>query len=186
MAQENDGSDSKDACPKCGEPLTEVITTKSGKKLRRCSTATWDPEEKKAGGCSYVKWLEDVPEELDEECPKCGEKLVLATTRRGKKLKKCSTNKWDREARKAVGCDYVEWINGTTEELDEDCPDCGEKLILYTTNSGKKMKRCSTAGWDREKRQPTGCRYVYWLRPHEYPGKEDSGGEEHLPPEPEE
>lgn len=55
--------------------------------------------------------------------------------------KKCSTNSWDKQSRKAVGCDYIEWINGTSEPLDEDCPTCGEKLVLYTTAKGKKMKK---------------------------------------------
>jgi ssDNA-binding Zn-finger/Zn-ribbon topoisomerase 1 len=55
-------------------------------------------------------------------------------------MKKCSTNVWNAELKKAEGCDYIEWINGTTEKLDEDCPECGKKLVLYTTASGKKMK----------------------------------------------
>lgn len=100
-------------------------------------------------------------------------------------MKKCSTGGWDSVARKATGCDYVEWINGTTEPLDEDCPECGEKLVLFTTSAGKKLKKCSTAGWDREAKKATGCTYVYWLKPNEYPEKQDSGGEEFLPPEPE-
>ena len=101
-------------------------------------------------------------------------------------MKKCSTGKWDKETKKVIGCDYVEWINGTTEPLDEDCPQCGNKLVLFTTVAGKKMKKCSTAGWDKVERKPTGCTYVYWLKPNEYEQKSDSGGEELLPPEPQE
>jgi len=81
------------------------------------------------------------------------------------------------ETKKVEGCDYVEWINGTTEALDEKCPKCGEKLVLFTTAAGKKMKKCSTAGWDREKKVATGCTYVQWLKPGE------DTGEEFLPPE---
>ena len=111
---------------------------------------------------------------------------MLQVTRFGKKMMKCSTGGWDKESKKATGCDYVEWINGSTEKLDEDCPDCGEKLVLFTTNAGKKMKKCSTAGWDREKRKATGCPYVYWLKPNEYPSSSNEpNGEEFLPPEPE-
>ena len=174
-----------DTCPKCANPLGEITTTKTGRKLQRCSTGSWDSQERKNVGCDYVKWLEVEPEELDETCPKCGSKLILATTRFGKKMKKCSKGGWDKETKKATGCDYVEWINGTTETLDEECPECGSKLVLYTTNSGKKMKKCSTSGWDRNTRKATGCPYVYWLKPHEYQQKNDSGGEEFLPPEPE-
>ena len=174
-------------CPKCGKPLGEITLTKTGRKLQRCSTGSWDPTTKQNVGCDYVKWLEIEPEELDEACPKCGAKLILATTRFGKKMKKCSTGVWNKDTKKVDGCDYVEWINGTTEKLDEDCPQCGEKLVLFTTAAGKKMKKCSTAGWDKEARKATGCTYVYWLKPHEYgTPKADSGGEEFLPPEPEE
>lgn len=152
-----------DICPKCGSPLSEVTTTPTGRKLQRCSTGVWNPETRKTDGCDYVKWLAVEPEVLDETCPKCGSPLVLNVTRFGKKMKKCSTNVWDAEKKQATGCDYVEWINGSTEQLEEDCPDCGEKLVLFTTNSGKRMKKCSTSGWDKEKRQATGCTYVQWL-----------------------
>lgn len=171
-------------CPKCGSSLADITVTKTGRQLQRCSKGSWDPEERKNVGCDYVKWLEVQPQELDEKCPKCGNKLILAVTRFGKKMKKCSAGSWDKEAKKAIGCDFVEWINGTTEQLDEECPDCGSKLVLFTTANGKKMKKCSTAGWDKTARKATGCPYVYWLKPSEYPQVADSGGEEFLPPEP--
>lgn len=174
----------KDICPKCGSPLAEISTTKTGKKLQRCSTGSWDPDTRSNSGCDYVKWIEVEPQTLDEKCPKCGANLILAVTRFGKKMKKCSKGSWDREARKATGCDYVEWINGTKEPLDEDCPECGQKLILFTTNAGKKMKKCSTSGWDSKTRTATGCTYIQWLKPSDYPQTTDSTGEEFLPPEP--
>lgn len=177
-------STTQEMCPKCGQPLGPVTTTKTGRQLQRCSTGGWDPETKKNTGCDYVKWLEVEPQKLDEKCPKCGSPLVLAMTKFGKKMKKCSTNVWDKETKKATGCDYVEWINGTTEKLDEECPECGSKLVLFTTAAGKKMKKCSTAGWDKNARKATGCTYVYWLKPSEYPVTHESGGEEFLPPEP--
>ncbi len=173
-----------DICPKCASPLGEITTTSTGRKLQRCSRGSWDPEARKNVGCEYVKWLEMDPQELDEKCPKCGQKLVLAFTRFGKKMKKCSTNTWNAETKQAEGCDYVEWLTGTTEELDEECPECGKNLVLFTTARGKKMKKCSTAGWDREKKEATGCPYVYWFKPGEYEALYDSGGEEFLPPEP--
>lgn len=173
-------------CPTCGSPLGEITTTKTGRQLQRCSKGSWDPETRQNVGCDYVKWLEIAPQELDEKCPKCGAKLVLAVTRFGKKMKKCSTGGWDKETKKATGCDYIEWINGTTEPLDEECPVCGEKLVLFTTAAGKKMKKCSTAGWDKAERKATGCTYVYWLKPGEYAQTTDSNGEEFLPPEPKE
>ena len=86
--------------------------------------------------------------------------------------------------KKAEGCDFIEWINGSTEALDEDCPTCGEKLVLYTTSTGKKMKKCSTSGWDSAKRAATGCPYVQWLKSGDYPRSNEPNGEEFLPPEP--
>ena len=99
-------------------------------------------------------------------------------------MKKCSTSSWDKEAKKAIGCSYVEW--GNTEQLDEDCPQCGQKLVLYTTSSGKKMKKCSTSGWDKIAKKATGCPYVYWYTKADYVTLNQKNGEEFLPPEPEE
>jgi len=157
-------TENPEVCPKCGAPLAEISETPTGRKLRRCSQVNWNAETRKVEGCSYVLWMPVEPQTLDEKCPKCGSPLVLQITRFGKKMKKCSAGGWDKEAKKATGCDYVEWINGTTEALKEECPDCGAPLVLYTTAKGKQMKKCSTAGWDKAAKQPTGCTYVDWLK----------------------
>lgn len=166
-------------CPKCGSPLGPITETPTGKRLQRCSAGSWNAETHKTEGCDYVKWLAVEPVTLDEKCPKCGSPLVLQVTRFGKKMKKCSTGGWDKTTKKATGCDYVEWIGGTSEALDEDCPKCGQKLVLYTTSTGKRMKKCSTSGWDKEAKKPTGCDYVQWLND----SPKASNGEEFLPPE---
>lgn len=178
-------SENQEMCPKCGAPLGPVTETQTGKRLQRCTNGSWNKETRQNEGCDYVKWLQVDPQQLDEKCPKCGKPLILQVTRFGKKMKKCSAGGWDKEAKKATGCDYVEWINGSTEPLDKDCPECGKPLVLFTTAAGKKMEKCSTAGWDREARKATGCPYIKWLKADEYPSKYDSGGEEFLPPEPE-
>lgn len=172
---------SDDICPKCGAPLGPETTTATGKKLRHCSKGSWDAATKKNIGCDYVLWMQMEPQTLDEKCPQCGAPLLLAFTRFGKKMKKCSKGGWDNDRKKPTGCTYIEWINGTTEALDEDCPMCGKKLVLYTTQTGKKMKKCSTAGWDKDARKPTGCKFVEWLKADEY----ENTGEENLPKEPE-
>lgn len=171
----------KEKCPKCQADLGEITETASGRKLQRCTKGSWNKETRKNEGCDYVKWIVPEPEKLDEKCPKCGQPLVLQTTRFGKKLKKCSTGGWDREAKKATGCDYVQWLNGTTEKLDEDCPECGQKLVLFTTTKGKQMKKCSTSGWDPKLRKPTGCTYVQWLKAQV--NQKSNYGEEFLPPD---
>jgi len=168
-------------CPKCGAPLAPVTDLPSGKKLQRCTKGSWNPQTRQTEGCDYVKWIEAEPQELDEKCPKCGSPLILMTTRFGKKMKKCSTGGWDREKKVATGCDYVEWLNGTKEELDEECPECGAKLLLVTTANGKRMKKCSTSGWDRATKTATGCTYVEWLnnnRPSHNNGDENFPSEE--------
>lgn len=176
-------SDTPENCPKCGSSLSDIVETPTGRKLRRCSAGSWNAETKRNEGCDYVLWMQAEPQELDEKCPKCGANLVLQITRFGKKMKKCSTGGWDKEAKKATGCDYVEWINGTSEKLDEKCPDCGEALVLYTTANGKRMKKCSTAGWDKAARKATGCAYIQWLKPGEGSSNAGNAGEEFLRPE---
>lgn len=153
----------QELCPICNSPLSEPEQTPTGKTLQRCSTGKWDPEKRQAVGCQYVKWIDTPVEKLEELCPKCGAPLILQTTRRGKKMKKCSTSGWDREQRVATGCEYIEWLGNSTKELDEECPQCGEKLVEVTTSNGKRMKKCSTAGWNAELREATGCTYIEWL-----------------------
>ena len=154
----------EEKCPKCGSPLAPISETPTGRKLQRCSTGSWNKETRQVEGCNYVKWIKAEPKTLDEKCPKCGSPLVLAETQFGKKLKKCSTNVWNPETRSPEGCDYVEWINAEVKELDEICPKCGAKLVLTKTAKGKKMKKCSTGGWDSVNREATGCDYVEWLK----------------------
>ena len=157
-------TNSNDICPYCGEELNPVEKTKSGKKLRRCSAGKWNPQTQQTEGCLFVKWIDDTQKTLDEMCPKCGSPLVLQVTKNKKKLKKCSTSKWDRENMVVTGCDYVKWIDDKEKELDEHCPQCGANLVLKQTNKGIKMKKCSTAGWDSQFRQPTGCTYIEWVK----------------------
>lgn len=158
-----DTEQNNNICPKCGSALAEIETTKSGKQLQRCSTGKWNPETKSVDGCDFVRWITAGPEELKEKCPKCGSPLLLVTTKFGKKLKRCSTNKWDPKTRESTGCDFVEWIKGSTQELDEKCPNCENKLLLYTAASGKQLKKCSTNKWDPEHKVATGCNFVQWL-----------------------
>ena len=51
------------------------------------------------------------------ECPKCGSRLVNASTKDGKKFVKCSTNKWNFAEKKAEGCEYVKWPVMTQADL---------------------------------------------------------------------
>lgn len=107
---------------------------------------------------------------------------MIQTTRFGKKMKKCSAGGWDKDTRTPTGCDYVDWMD-KTEKIDEDCPQCGNKLVMHTTAKGKRLKKCSTAGWDRETKSATGCTYVQWLPAGQDTGGRNvvSNGDEHTP-----
>lgn len=156
-------SDKEEICPQCGAPLAEITTTPSGKQLQRCSKGAWNEAARRVEGCTYVRWFAVPDQSLEEKCPKCGANLVLKTTRFGKKMKKCSTNIWDPATRTPSGCDYIEWINAaTTEALEEKCPKCGENLVMVSTASGKRLKKCSTNKWDRDSRMAVGCDFVEW------------------------
>lgn len=70
---------------------------------------------------------------------------------------------WDPTTHTASGCDYVEWVKATTEQLDEDCPQCGSKLVLVHTATGKTLKKCSTGKWNPRTKTAEGCTYIEWL-----------------------
>lgn len=161
--KEQESIEKVENCPKCGSLLGEIVILQDGRRVQRCSTGRWNEEIKKVEGCPYVRWLSSEPQTLDEACPKCGKSLVLVVTRSGKKVKRCSTNVWDPQTKTSSGCDYVDWIKGTTEELDEACPTCGEKLVLFTTSTGKKLKKCSTNKWDKEQKKAMGCSFAVWM-----------------------
>ena len=68
----------------------------------------YKPQVKKTFGGAEKKPIEYVP---DRKCPKCGSQLVYQTTATGKKMIKCSTNKWNPITKTAEGCDFLEWQN---------------------------------------------------------------------------
>lgn len=55
-------------------------------------------------------------------CPKCGSPLVEQTTKTGKKMTKCSTNRWNAELKQPEGCDYVVWGSPKPQAEEEDYP----------------------------------------------------------------
>ncbi len=66
----------------------------------------WTPLEQNK---SFGKFPPKQIDYAEGACPKCGEKLVNAQTKDGKKFVKCSTNKWDFATKQATGCSYVKW-----------------------------------------------------------------------------
>jgi len=54
------------------------------------------------------------------QCPKCGKKLELKTTKAGKPMIKCTGGGWDVINKKATGCDFVDWMNGENDFSNSD------------------------------------------------------------------
>ena len=74
-----------------------------------------------------------IVEEANVPCPKCGSKVVIKRSKKGKSFFGCE---------KSPECDFVSW----DKPLEENCPECG----AYMTESkykwgGKVQKKCSNA-----------------------------------------
>lgn len=72
----------------------------------------YKPQEKRTFGIKPP--AEIVP---DRKCPLCGNDLVKATTKDGKKFIKCSTNKWDFATKQATGCKFTEWEDKLPDKI---------------------------------------------------------------------
>lgn len=44
------------------------------------------------------------------QCPQCGSKVVKETTKSGKLVEKCETNKYDYLTKQSTGCSYTKWL----------------------------------------------------------------------------
>ncbi len=73
----------------------------------------WTPEAPQV----FSKFPPKVVDYTGEDCPKCGAKLVHASTKDGRKFVKCETNKWDFATKKAIGCEFTRWPEMTQADL---------------------------------------------------------------------
>jgi DNA topoisomerase-1 len=64
-------------------------------------------------------------EEIGIDCPKCGEKLVVRRTKKGRKFYGCS---------KYPECDFVSW----EKPAPKPCPQCGELMIEKNSRNSRK------------------------------------------------
>lgn len=53
-------------------------------------------------------------------CPKCGGRLVVVRTKTGKVLHRCEHGKYDYTTKTQTGCDYMQWQEDESIELDEN------------------------------------------------------------------
>jgi hypothetical protein len=74
-------------------------------------------------GTGFTKQAKPIDYVPDKKCPKCGNRLVYAATKAGKKFMKCETNKWDFTLKQSTGCPYVEWGDSPSEPPVRDIND---------------------------------------------------------------
>ncbi len=71
-----------------------------------------------------------IVEELDVPCPKCGGKLVIRKSKRGRTFYGCD---------KYPECDFVSW----ERPVAENCPRCGSYMVAKQDKRGK-YHQCSS------------------------------------------
>ncbi len=79
-----------------------------------------------------VKTTKPIVEELDVQCPKCGGKIVLKRSRKGRKFYGCSNY---------PDCDFVSWF----EPTNELCPECGNYMVKKYNKSKGSFLECSNS-----------------------------------------
>jgi DNA topoisomerase-1 len=125
------GVETGEKCPKCGEPLVERYTKKTGKKFISCSG--W---KKDGTGCDYVKPAEGQPEapKLTEEvkCPNCGKPMMQRFGPRGPFLG-CSGYPECKTTMKITADGKAEL---TAKPTDYKCEKCGSPMVIREGRRG--------------------------------------------------
>ena len=85
-----------------GESGTELLTKMIAIEAK-LKTDGYTPQIKTFGGKPQAP-----KDYADHPCPSCGAKVVIATTRNGKKLEKCETQKFING--QTSGCSYTKWL----------------------------------------------------------------------------
>ena len=71
-------------------------------------------------------------EELDVDCPKCGGKVLVKRSKKGKKFFGCSNY---------PECDFVSW----NEPVKDKCEECGSYMVLKYSKTKGKYAQCSNS-----------------------------------------
>ena len=74
----------------------------------RCKERGWTPVEPRSG--QFPPKAPKVVEFTTYACPLCQAKVVKETLGDGRKLEKCSTQKYDFATKTKLGCSYTKWI----------------------------------------------------------------------------
>jgi predicted RNA-binding Zn-ribbon protein involved in translation (DUF1610 family) len=81
------------------------LVVKMEKFEKFCNLTHWEALELRSSG--FKKEAKAI-EYADYTCPKCGKRVVIAETSKGK-VEKCETQKYDFKTKTSSGCDYVKW-----------------------------------------------------------------------------
>ena len=71
-------------------------------------------------------------EGLDVDCPKCGGKVLVKRSKKGKKFFGCSNY---------PECDFVSW----NEPVKDKCEECGSYMVLKYSKTKGKYEQCSNS-----------------------------------------
>jgi len=83
-------------------------------------------------GYPECKNTKPIVEELNVSCPKCGGKVVVRKSKKGRKFYGCSNY---------PECDFVSWF----EPSDEKCPECGSYMVKKSSKSKGEYLECSNS-----------------------------------------
>lgn len=83
-------------------------------------------------GYPECKNTKPIVKELDVACPKCGGKVLVRRSKKGKKFFGCSNY---------PNCDYVSWF----EPTNEICPNCGKNLVKKYNKTKGEYLECPNA-----------------------------------------
>ncbi len=81
-------------------------------------------------GYPECKNAKPIVEELDVPCPKCGKKVVVKKSKKGKKFFGCSSY---------PDCNFVSWY----EPVKEKCPKCNAYMVLKYCKTKGNYIQCS-------------------------------------------
>lgn len=104
-------------CENCGKPM--VVKYGRYGKFIACS------------GYPECKTIKKFVQETGVDCPKCGGKVIVRKTKKGKPFYGCNNY---------PNCDFVSW----NEPVNEKCPQCGE--LLYRKKGKKPSLYCAKEG----------------------------------------
>jgi DNA topoisomerase-1 len=116
-------------CPKCGKPLVEQHSRKTGRTFIGCSGF-----RKEDGGCTYIKGQEDRPEAAATgvDCPNCGKPMLQRFSRRGPFLG-CSGYP---ECKTTMNLDAEGKPQLATQPTKHLCEKCGKPLVVRQGRRG--------------------------------------------------